>query len=267
MLPFTKPTKECELMEHPSETSTGAAAGSESSMQTMLPSVSRFLRTDVLVLLLIFAVFHYFKLTNFFIAIDDDFEAFRSDGYNWILAGRWASYLFLRFLVPQPILPFFPTLIFGLGLVASYPVLLSCFGVKRLSPVHYLAFALYAGFPTWVYLTSLTTASCWAGVAQLFVVIAIAQYRRVLDLLDSGFPNKGAGIVTNSLLSVVAYTIALGFYQAFFTPYVVLGLSVLLVSHQTSPMPFWRFAAVVSWALWLRMPSKSLPPEPSFRSM
>jgi hypothetical protein len=232
-----KQIEEHESMEH--REFTGAPhEDRETSMQSVLAPLARMLRADVLVLLLIFAVFHYFKLSTFSIAIDDEYEALRSDGYNWIVTGRWASYLFLRYFVPQPILPFFPTFLFGAGLALSYPLLLACFGVRRLGPVHYLSFPLYAGFPTWIFLTSLTTASCWAGVAQLVVVLGVDRWRRVLDMLDRDSAPRRRALVANALASVAALAVAMGFYQAFLPAYVVLALGVLLIRHHVMEMPF-----------------------------
>lgn len=225
-------------MKQPTENSSEGCGSRETSMQTMLAPLARLLRADVLILLLIFAVFHYFKLSTFLLSVDDEFEALRTNGYNWIMAGRWAAYVFLRFLVPQPILPFFPTFLFGLGMVLSYPLLLSCFGVRRLGPVHYLAFPLYAGFPTWIFLTSFTTASCWVGVAQLAVVVALDRYRRVADALALGLPRNHIAIGANAVLSVLALAVAMGFYQAFVVSFVVLGLGMLLVTHHGSAMSF-----------------------------
>jgi MFS family permease len=199
------------------------------SMHAVLPLLTRLLRVELLVLLLIFAVFHYLKLSTFSIAIDDEYEAFRSNGYNWILTGRWSSYLFLRYLVPQPILPFFPAFLFGIGLVLSYALLLSCFGVRRLAPVHYFAFGIYAGFPTWMFLTSLTTACCWAGAAQLAVVIAVDRYRCVSFPDKSDLPQKRRTTVLNALLCVGALAVAMGFYQAYFPSFLVLGMGMLLL--------------------------------------
>ena len=112
----------------------------------------------------------------------------------------------------------------------SYPLLLSCFGVRRLEPVHYLAFPLYAGFPTWMFLTSLTTACCWAGIAQLSVVAALDRFRRIFDPATSNLLSRRAVIATNTLLCVVALAVAIGFYQAFLTSFLVLGLGMLLVA-------------------------------------
>jgi Glucosyl transferase GtrII len=230
-------------MEQSNETTYRVSMNRDSGMHAVLPSIARLMRGDVLLLLLIFAVMHYFKLSTFVIAIDDEFEALRTDGFNWILTGRWASYLFLRYLVPHPVLPFLPTFLFGLGLAFSYPLLLSCFDVKRLAPVHYLAFPIYAGFPTWMFLTSLTTASCWAGVAQLVVVIAINRFRCALDALDAPLDARSkAAVVTNVSLSILALSVAMGFYQAFLITYVVLGLGVLLSSQQRVSLRFWKLS-------------------------
>jgi Glucosyl transferase GtrII len=235
-------------MQQPSETSIGTSGSRESGLQASLPSVSRLLRADVLVLLLIFVVFHYFKLSSFSLAIDDEYEALRPTHYNWIVTGRWAAYLFLRLLAPQPIVPFFPAFLFGLGLALSYPLLLSCFRVKRLQPVHYLTFPLYAGFPTWAFLTSLTTASCWAGAGQLAVVLALHRYRRTLDALDSGPSRNRAALAINALLCIVALAVAIGFYQVFVVAFVALGLGTLLVDLPDSTRPFW---STLKRALWL----------------
>ncbi|MBU6198760.1 MAG: hypothetical protein KGP08_03840, partial [Xanthomonadaceae bacterium] len=73
-----------------------------------------WLRKDVLILLAIFAVFYWTKLAGFSLSIDDEFAALSTNADVWVLDGRWCEYLFERFIVSQPIVPFFPVFLFGL---------------------------------------------------------------------------------------------------------------------------------------------------------
>ncbi|MHB8744559.1 MAG: glucosyltransferase domain-containing protein [Sulfuricaulis sp.] len=186
-----------------------------------------WLRKDVLILLGIFAVFYWTKLAGFNLSIDDEFAALRTNASVWVLDGRWCEYLFERFIVSQPIVPFFPVFLFGLCMSISYTILLAAFGVERMSFVHYLVFPLYVAFPTWTFLVSFTANISSAGVAQLAVVGALYYYRGAcLDPASGDIPVKRSSVAKRCAVAILLLGCAIGLYQSFLFAFVVLGLGM-----------------------------------------
>ena len=212
--------------------------GIDETLQSSPLPLKKWMRLDLAALFIIFVVFYYFKLSNFSLSIDDEMEAVRAADYAWILTGRWAGFIFDHFLVPQSILPYFPIFLLGVNLTLSYPLLLSAYGVKRLEPVHYLAFGFYAAFPTWGYLAAFATNIASASIGQTLVCIALHEYRRLLDLADIGDVRQSKfRFAWSWLLGAVTFACALGFYQSFFFSFVALGIGVQLIMVRTAPVP------------------------------
>ncbi|MDE2085509.1 MAG: glucosyltransferase domain-containing protein, partial [Xanthomonadaceae bacterium] len=186
-----------------------------------------WLRKDVLILLAIFAVFYWTKLAGFSLSIDDEFAALSTNADVWVLDGRWCEYLFERFIVSQPIVPFFPVFLFGLCMSISYTILLAAFGIKRMSFVHYLVFPLYVAFPTWTFLASFTANISSAGVAQLAVVGALYCYRDAcIDPASGSSPVNRSSTVKRCAFAILLLGCAIGLYQSFLLAFVVLGLGM-----------------------------------------
>ena len=196
---------------------------------TRLP-INALVRADVLILLLIFFAFYFFRLSEFSLSIDDEMGALQASSRVWVLTGRWAGYLFDQFLLPNSTVPFFPIFLFGLLLSISYPILLSAFGVNRLGLIHYFAFPLYVALPTWTFLAAFAANIASAGFAQLFVVCALCMYRRaggMTDEEDSAAPAKRR--VLNILAGSILLAFAIGIYQSFVFSFIALSLAVVLV--------------------------------------
>ena len=147
------------------------------AMRTASFALDAWLRFDVFILFGIFIVFYYFKLSTFSISIDDEMAAIRDSADVWLIQGRWGVYLLERLFVTEQVVPFFPFFVFGCCLSISYPILLSCFGVKRLELAHYVAFPLYVAFPIWIFALSFFSNTIAFGIGQLLVVCALHSIR------------------------------------------------------------------------------------------
>jgi hypothetical protein len=188
------------------------------------------LRADVLILLGIFTFFYYFKLSTFSISIDDELSAVRASADVWLIQGRWGIYLLERWVISEQVVPFFPFFIFGCCLALSYPILLSAFGIKRLTVVHYAAFALYAAFPIWLFAISFFSNTIGFGLGQLFAIGAVRACRPVL--LDApGVLRMTWSRTLARLLRAAAFAAAaIGMYQSFIFSVAALGLALILVA-------------------------------------
>ena len=70
-------------------------------------------RRPFLILWAIFIVFYFSELANFSLSIDDEKALFRNDQGVWAAQDRWLIYVIERFLLPPPVMPFFPLFVFG----------------------------------------------------------------------------------------------------------------------------------------------------------
>ena len=103
------------------------------------------------ILLALFAAFHVSELTNFTLSIDDELEAFRASPHLWVALGRWAGYLFEKFVLPQPVVPFLPLALFGLFCSIGYLFFLRAIGERYKDPWSLAFFPLFSAFPTWAF--------------------------------------------------------------------------------------------------------------------
>lgn len=200
-------------------------------------------RYDVLILLVIFTLFYYFKLSTFSISIDDELAAIRHSADVWVIQGRWGVYLIGTFFVSQQVVPFFPLFIFGCCLSASYPILLSAFGVERLKAVHYVAFPLYSAFPTWIFALSFFSNTIAFGLGQLLASCALYFLRPFLISVPRKISNRSGWQQTCLEVFRVAILVAtaISMYQTFVFSIVVLGLAMIMISSLEEGIE-WRVA-------------------------
>jgi len=200
------------------------------SLQRPAPAVpNSWLRTDVLILLGIFIVFYYFRLSTFSIAIDDEFGAVRDSPDVWLIQGRWGVYLLERLVLHEQVVPFFPFFVFGCCLSISYPVLLSAFGVARLRFIHFAAFPLYVAFPIWIFSLSFFSNTIGFGLGQLCSACAIYFARPLLAAgLSSSFARPAWRSTAAALaLSATFAALAISMYQSFCFSIATLGLALI----------------------------------------
>jgi hypothetical protein len=207
-----------------------ALAPPSGALRTTPFALDSWLRLDVFILLGIFTVFYYFKLSTFSISIDDEMAAIRDNANVWLLQGRWGVYLLERLFVNEQVVPFFPFFVFGCCLSISYPVLLSAFGVKRLQLVHYAAFPLYVAFPIWIFALSFFSNTIAFGVGQLLAVCALHCLRPLL----MGAPwavlrHPSLRSIGRMLCAAALAAVATGMYQSLLLSVAVLGLAMILI--------------------------------------
>jgi hypothetical protein len=216
---------------NPSQEKSQATAPVSATMHAAPFKLDALFRFDVLILLGIFIVFYYFRLSTFSISIDDELGAVRDSANIWLVQGRWGIYLLERFFISEQVVPFFPFFIFGCCLAFSYPILLSAFGVRRLTLVHYVAFPLYAAFPVWLFAVSFFSNTIGFGLGQLLAACAVRCCRPLL--LDA--PGVVLGRATwrrtlGRMLCAAAFAaVAIGMYQTFVFSVAALGLALIMV--------------------------------------
>lgn len=165
---------------------------------------------SIAVLFLSFAIFNLDGLTSFTLSVDDEFAAFRENAAAWVAQGRWTIYLWERFVVPQPVLPFLPLALFGLFCAAGYLLFLRALGRERMGLWSLLAFPLFSAFPTWAFLTAFQSNTAAAGLGVFLCCWSAFLLRAERE--RAGIDGKGIALLAAAALTGAA---AIGCYQSF----------------------------------------------------
>jgi hypothetical protein len=142
-------------------------------------------RRPLLVLWAIFVLFHFTELAGFSLSIDEESALFRSDPAVWMEQGRWLAYLIERFVLPPPVLPFFPLFVFGGFASLGYIAIAKCHGRDLADWRVLLLFVLFAAFPTQFFLLDFSFVTPSFGLALLLVCIGVALFDRAMDAMDA----------------------------------------------------------------------------------
>jgi len=167
----------------------------------------------LLILLGLFAVFHIVELANFTLSIDDEFSAFRKNSDVWIAQGRWTAYLFEKFIMTRPVVPFLPLALFGLFCSVGYLLFLRAIGERHVTPWAFAFFPFFSAFPTWVHLTAFRSNTPSAGLGVLLCCAAACLYRKQREQAEKC--ERGASLATLIVSTGLLGAIATGCYQSY----------------------------------------------------
>lgn len=184
---------------------------------------------EIAVLLLIFTIFYFGQLANFSLSIDDEFAAFRNNSEVWLSQGRWSIYLFEHFVMPQPIVPFLPTFLFGLLCATGYTVLARTFDIQKSKFLYYALFPIIVAYPTWYLLIEFASNTPAAGLGFFFSCASTYYFKSLSETiyerntipLDSQF-------VRMCIACVLLSAAAIGSYQSFLFVQLALGCGVII---------------------------------------
>ncbi|MFC0357902.1 glucosyltransferase domain-containing protein [Pseudofulvimonas gallinarii] len=185
----------------------------------------------LLTLLVIFTLCYFHALANYSLQIDDELASVRSDPGVWLMQGRWGAYLFERWVVSLPAIPFAALFIFGVFSSIAYLVLLSAHGVVRPAVIHVLSFPVFAAFPTWMHLAAFSANIAAAGLALLFCCLFARAFVSYVDATTS----RSAGALTHLMRAVVLAALATSIYQSFVITCAALGLGLLVARALAQP--------------------------------
>ncbi len=181
------------------------------------------------ILLALFAVFHVSELTNFTLSIDDEFAAFRASPRMWVGQGRWAVYLFEKFVLPRPVVPFLPLALFGLFCSIGYLFFLRAIGERYEDRSSFIFFPLFSTFPTWAFLAAFQSNIPSCGIGVLLACWAASLYRKERE--QSGPMIRGFSVVWHIALIGFLGAIATACYQSFILFLAVALLASLISMH------------------------------------
>ncbi|WP_119302414.1 glucosyltransferase domain-containing protein [Dongia deserti] len=197
-----------------------------------------------IILLAIFSTFYFLQLVGFSLSIDDEVAALREDPAPWVGQGRWLIYVLERFILSQPVLPFFTLFTFGVLVSASYIVLGKAHSYRTDSAPLFLLFALFAAFPTLYFILNFAANTVGLGIGILLACMCVLLFDRAVAALLAGerLRSEAAG---RFLLQAGLGTAAIGAYQSLILLVAVGCCGVFILRYLRSPGISWRQVAVI----------------------
>jgi hypothetical protein len=163
------------------------------------------------ILMALFLAFYLGEMSSFTVSIDEESAALRLSPVGWLFQGRWTMYL-LETLFPQPIVPYFPLLLFGLACAAGYLMVAASLRRGPAGLAFYVLFPLFSAFPTLFFILDFTGNTLGMAAGLLLSCGSILAFSRSLDRPGSFFSTRR---ITEAAVQVAIATAAIGCYQSF----------------------------------------------------
>lgn len=155
------------------------------------------------------------------LSIDQEYAILREDQRIWLSQGRWFVYLFTQYVYPQPVLMYFPHLMYVLCMVLSYILILRAFAVSFTHRwLALLAFPAFMAHPVWYFIAEFAANLVPTALGMVAIAIAVWLFTR---------PQNWKNITLQLLLLCVA----LGSYQSLIFLAYVLYAGRLLQQYST----------------------------------
>lgn len=177
-------------------------------------------------LLAIAVTLNIIPIVNFFLSIDDEVGAFRTDPSIWIADGRWTAFLVEKFIFPQPVIPFLPNFFFYVCLSLSYMFLLRAFRLQ-LNWMTTLAYAIFVAHPIWWFIGEFYSNIPSTGIGVLMLSSGIYLLSRTEpQVIDK------RGLIIRMLACGFLLASAIGAYQSLAMFYISAGLAVAIFRYR-----------------------------------
>ena len=197
----------------------------ESIWATRIKNVAKndnFSSIEFITLLCIGIVLNLIPISNFFLSVDDEVGAFRTDPSVWIADGRWTAFLVEKFIFPLPVLPFVPNLFFYVCLAASYMLILRSHNLT-FTKLTAFAYCVFVAHPIWWFISEFYSNLPSTGLGVLCLSISLYIVSRV-DLSTEANKAKFLALACASLLLAAA----IGAYQSLVMFYLAIGIGMII---------------------------------------
>lgn len=176
-------------------------------------------------------VFWFGSLAMFGINMDQGYAMFREDQRIWLSQGRWTIFLLAQYIHPQPVLAYFPHLVYVLCAVCAYPLLLDALQVStRSKKAALLAFPLFMAHPIWYFILEFTANTVPTGLGLLSTAMAVWLFAVLIQQRSPLHP------LLNGLLQIVLLCLALGLYQSLLFMAATFYLALLIKYYVQRPL-------------------------------
>jgi hypothetical protein len=174
----------------------------------------------------IFLLLYFVEFATLPLSVDDELSAMRTNPGVWIEQGRWVTYLVELIILPQPVLPFVPIAIFGVMLCLAFLVFLKPLGITENNLEPYLAFPLFAAFPTWSFLIEFQSNTPSQGIG---VLAACGSVALVCHAIVQRRPLRSARSFATLIAAIALSAISIGVYQSDAMLIAALGLAAAII--------------------------------------
>lgn len=168
-------------------------------------------------------------MSSFFLSVDDEVGAFRTDPSVWISDGRWTAFLVEKFIFPLPVLPFAPNLFFYVCLAASYMLILRSHNLK-FNWLTTLAYCAFVAHPVWWFIGEFYSNLPSTGLGVLCLSVAVYITSRIN--LSTPF-----NLTKLTQLAGASFflSLAIGAYQSLVMFYLVLAIGSVIFAARDKP--------------------------------
>ncbi|RWF46063.1 MULTISPECIES: glucosyltransferase domain-containing protein [unclassified Mesorhizobium] len=192
----------------------------------------------------IFVAMYFSELASFPLSIDEEVTAFRTDSSIWIYQGRWGAYLIERFLIPNPIMPFFAPAVFGAGCVAAYLLVMDAINKHELSIAEYASFIIFCSFPSWFFIVEFYSNIAAIGIGLFAAAVALWLIAKEDVSLHSA----------RFLGAVATAAFAISIYQSFAPAILVMGIAISVLqaradSNNSAPRNLFRIGILLAGSI------------------
>jgi hypothetical protein len=193
-------------------------------------------RRPFLILWAIFVVFYFSELADLSLSIDDEKALFRVNPAVWAVQDRWLAYLIERFILPPPVLPFFPLFMFGALASLCYIVVARLHDCDLADWRVLFLFVLFSAFPALYFLLDFSFVTPTFGIALLLACLGLFLFDRALDTMAR--PENRRGELARLLaLQALCGAGAVGVYQPLILLVAVGCCGIFLIRTLRGPAP------------------------------
>lgn len=176
-------------------------------------------------ILILFACgFWIVSLTSYSISIDDEYAAFRQDHRVWVAQGRWMVYLLSKFILPQPVIPFLPNLIFCISVAISYLIILRAHHLKLDWKSTFL-FPVFMAFPTWYFIAEFYANILAVSFGLTLSSISLLIFSRAISQQWESVKKKT--FIMLVCMQAALLCMAVGTYQSYLLAFISMGLGII----------------------------------------
>lgn len=170
-------------------------------------------------------VFWLGSFTLFGLSMDQEIALANFNPSAWLSQGRWAIFLIVTYLYPQPVLAYFPHLILLFCLTASFVLFISALEVPLEKKwLVLLSFPVFVAYPVWYFIAEFYANLIPTALGTLACTIAAWLFAQQMKKTASALPTA----LSFGLQSLLVF-FAMGTYQSLLFMAAAMYLILLLV--------------------------------------
>lgn len=208
-------------------------------------------------IMMIAFVFSFVWLGPLQISIDGELSAMGHTPNIFLSQGRWAGYLYSKYLVPQPAIPYFPGLLYIVCISISYMLITRMHNMK-VDAKYYLLFPIYCAFPSVCFLLEFSTTISATG--PLILLTSVSAFLFKITFMDQIINDRKIilkpRVLFFILLQALMISFGLAITQSTLTLYISFCFGALLVNFVSNfQFSLSKFVKIISFILLMAVTS------------